>query len=64
MFWSKKIKIDKALYRQLTEVAQRSGYASTDELVAHVSEREVADLDDDLDQKQAEEQLRGLGYIE
>lgn len=64
MFSSKKIKIDKRLYDQLAEAAQRAGYASTDELILHVLQREVADRDDDLDQKQAEEQLRGLGYIE
>ena len=52
------------LYEQLAEVAERSGYSSVAELVKHVLEREVTGLDQDIDQQQAEEQLRGLGYIE
>ena len=64
MFSTKKIKISRDLYDQLTEAAQKVGYASTDELIVHVLQREVAQLGDDLDQDQAEEQLRGLGYIE
>ena len=64
MFASKKIKIDSALYDRLAAAAQRAGYASTEELIAHVLEREVASRDDDLDQQRAEEQLRGLGYLE
>ena len=59
-----KIKIDKQLYQRLSEAAQRDGYSSTDELIHHVLEREVAGIQDDVDQEQAEQQLRGLGYIE
>ena len=65
MFSSKqKIKIDKQLYAQLAEAAQRSGYSSTEELIRHVLEREVAGGDRETDQQKAEQQLRGLGYIE
>ncbi len=64
MFSGKKIKIDKELYDQLSEAAQRAGYASTDELIQHVLEREVAELREKQDSEQAAEQLRGLGYIE
>lgn len=64
MFSTKKIKIARILYDQLTEMARKTGYASTDELIVHVLEREVVPLGDDLDQDQAEEQLRGLGYLE
>jgi ferritin-like metal-binding protein YciE len=63
MFASKKIKIDKSLYDRLAAAAQRAGYASTEELITHVLEREAAGSDD-VDQQRAEEQLRGLGYIE
>jgi hypothetical protein len=45
-------------------VAEREGYASVDELILHVLERKVAGIDDDLDAKRAEQQLRGLGYLE
>ena len=65
MFSTKqKIKIDKDLYQRLTKSAQRGGYSSTDELIRHVLEREVADLEQKMDQEQVEKQLRGLGYIE
>lgn len=64
MFSSKKVVIQKALYQKLTELAERAGYASTDELITHVLEREVAGLEEQLDQEQAEKQLRGIGYIE
>lgn len=61
---TKKIKLDKDLYDRLTVAAQQAGYSSTDELVRHVLEREVAGGEGPSDQDQAEQQLRGLGYIE
>ena len=64
MFSSKKIAIDKGLYDRLTAAAQRAGYSSTDELIRHVLEKAAAGSSDDVDQRQAEEQLRGLGYLE
>jgi hypothetical protein len=59
-----KIKIDNELYGRLAELAKRVGYSSTDELIAHVLEREVAVLEDAENDEQVEERLRGLGYIE
>ena len=59
-----KIKIDKELYRQLVEASEQAGYSSTEELIRHVLEREVAGLQEQMDQEQSEQQLRGLGYIE
>lgn len=59
----KKIRIDNTLYQKLVEMAERAGYSSTVELINHVLEREVAGLEDKLDQQQVEQQLRGLGYI-
>ena len=64
MFNSKKISIDKALYEKLVDAAGSSGYSSVDELVTHILEKEVAHQDDQQEQKLAEEQLRGLGYLE
>ena len=60
----RKIKIDKDLYEQLAKAAERGGYSSTEELIRHVLEREVASLQEQQDSEQAEQQLRGLGYIE
>ena len=66
MFFSatKSVKIDKQLYAKLAASAEKSGYSSTDELIKHVLESAVSDQEQDIDQQQAEEQLRGLGYIE
>ena len=60
----KSIKIDRQLYEKLAAAAEKSGYSSTDELIQHVLERAVSHQEQDIDQRQAEEQLRGLGYIE
>jgi len=65
VFSSKKsVKIDKPLYEQLAAAAEKQGYSSVDELIENVLRKEVAGSDVDLEQQQAEEQLRGLGYIE
>ena len=64
LFGKRKIKLDKELYRRLAEAAERAGYASTDEFITHVLEREVAGLEEQLDEKEAQQQLHGLGYIE
>jgi hypothetical protein len=59
-----KIKIEKDLYERIIKAAETAGYASPDEFIAHVLDREVAKLRDQQDQGDAEKQLRGLGYIE
>lgn len=59
-----KIRIDGELYRLLGEVAGEAGYASTEEFIHHVLEREAKALRENVDKKEAEKQLRGLGYIE
>ena len=64
MFSNVKIKIDKSVYERLTRVAEIAGYASTDEFIAHVLQREVASLEESKTDEEVEKQLRGLGYIE
>ena len=61
---TRNIKIDKRLYEQLVNVAQEKGYSSADELILHVLEHTVAHTDERLDDQRAEQQLRGLGYLE
>ncbi len=60
----KKIAIDGELYRLLGEVAQKAGYASTEEFIHHVLEQEATAMRGDLDKDEAAKQLRGLGYLE
>ena len=62
--FSTKIKLDRALYDRLAEIAKAGGYSSTDELVVHILEREAAKFSEADDDQEVEKQLRGLGYIE
>jgi len=59
-----KVRIDRALYDRLARIAQAGGYASAQEFVVHVLEREAARFDDADEDAEVEKQLRGLGYIE
>ncbi|MHC4989711.1 MAG: hypothetical protein ACYTGC_01925 [Planctomycetota bacterium] len=59
-----RIKLDADLYQRLVEAARRAGYASTDEFIRHVLERETARLEASATDEQVDQQLRGLGYIE
>lgn len=58
-----KIKIEKPLYEQVKKVADIVGYASVDEFVAHVLEKELRQLASDDNDPDVLEQLKGLGYI-
>lgn len=59
-----KIKLDKELYRKLQKLAKLAGYASTEEFVTHILEREVAKMDDDSSSdEEVKKRLEGLGYI-
>ena len=60
-----KIKVDKDLLDRIKKISEVAGYASHEEFIHHVLEREMAqfedtdpDNDDDITEK-----LRGLGYI-
>ncbi len=64
MFSSVKIKIDKSVYERLARVAEIAGYASTNEFISHVLDREVVSLEQSKTDEEVEKQLRGLGYIE
>ena len=62
--FSPKIKIDKALYERVADVAKKGGYSSTDEFIVHVLEKELKQFEGADTDEQVEERLRGLGYIE
>ena len=62
-----RIKLPRALHDQLTTAAEKAGYASTEEFVIHVLEREVKAQGgggDSATDDEVAKQLRGLGYIE
>lgn len=60
---TKKLKIDRALYTQAETWAQKAGYASIEEFVAHLLEREMAHLSKEEEPEVLKERLRGLGYL-
>ena len=60
-----KIKIDSKLFDRAKEAAEKAGYASTEEFITHIIEKEVARLEAPPEADDAiADQLRGLGYIE
>ncbi len=61
-----KIKIDSHLYDRVKKVSELAGYASPDEFILHIIERELSTLEagEDEDDPKVIERLKGLGYIE
>ena len=58
-----KIKLDKDLIERLKRVAEVAGYASHEEFIVHVLEKELAQFEDASSDEEITEKLRGLGYI-
>jgi predicted DNA-binding protein len=58
-----KIKLEADLYERVKKVAGIAGYATPEEFIVHMIEKELAKLED-ADDADVTERLRGLGYIE
>jgi hypothetical protein len=65
MFGKKGIVLDPGLLERAKQAAARLGYASVDEYVAHLVERELSRTDDGApsDADEIKKKLEGLGYI-
>jgi len=63
MFGKKGIQLDPALMEKVRAAAAKAGYASPDEFVAHVLERELSRTDDASNDADVKKKLEGLGYI-
>ena len=59
-----KIKLDSSLYERVKKIAQTAGYASPDEFIVHVLEKELSVLESAETDEDVTERLRGLGYLE
>lgn len=59
-----KLKVDDALYERMKRIAELAGYASVDEFVVHVIEKELSTLESASSDAEVTERLRGLGYLE
>lgn len=58
-----KVKIDMALWEKIKRYANAAGYASPEELVVHVLEKEIAALEEADSDDEIKKKLKGLGYI-
>ncbi|MCI0453199.1 MAG: hypothetical protein L0Z51_12595 [Candidatus Latescibacteria bacterium] len=64
MFGKKGIVLDPGLLERAKQAAAKAGYASVDEYVAHLVERELNRSEDaGADAEDIKKKLEGLGYI-
>lgn len=63
MFGSNRIKLDPALVARAKLCAERAGYSSVDEFIAHTVERAVSEIEDAPDEAELKKRLKGLGYL-
>jgi hypothetical protein len=61
-----KIKIEDGLYERVKKIAEVAGYASADEFIVHMIEKELGKMESAKPEEDQAvlERLRGLGYIE
>ena len=58
-----KIKLDPDLIERVKQIAEVAGYASHEEFIHHIIEKELALFEDAGSDDDITEKLRGLGYI-
>jgi hypothetical protein len=61
---AKSLKVDSDLWKRLELHAAKLGYSSPEEFVQHLIEQELTRAQEPDADKEAERQLRGLGYLE
>ncbi len=64
MFGGSKIKIDKDLLEKVKKYSSLAGYATPEEFVQHVLEREISKFEENGDsEEEIKKRMQGLGYI-
>ena len=64
MFGGSKIKIDKDLLEKIKKYSTMAGYATPEEFVQHVLEREISKFEENGDsEEEIKKRMQGLGYI-
>ena len=58
-----KVKLDRDLVDKLRKVADVAGYATVDEFVTHILEKEMLHFEDSKNDDEIRAKLKGLGYI-
>lgn len=61
---STSVKLDKALFERVKRCADAAGYASAQEFIEHVIEKELSQIEDGASDEEIMKKLQGLGYIE
>jgi len=63
---TKKVKLDSDLLERAKKAAETAGYATTEEFLSHLIEKELKQIEgasaDAADEEELKERLRGLGY--
>ena len=60
---SAKVKIERDLMERIRKVADVAGYATPEEFVVHVLEKEMLHFEDAGSDDDIRDKLKGLGYI-
>jgi metal-responsive CopG/Arc/MetJ family transcriptional regulator len=63
MFGGSKIKLDKDLLARLKKVSDTAGYATVDEYIVQLLDKELQHFEDAESDEDIKNKLRGLGYI-
>jgi predicted transcriptional regulator len=61
---AKSVKLSSDLWRRVEQCAAKAGYSSSQELIEHAIEKELARLEDAEAHEEVERRLKGLGYLE
>ena len=57
------VKLDRDLIDRLKKVADIAGYATVEEFITHILEKEMIHFEDAKNDEDVRAKLRGLGYI-
>ena len=63
MFGGTKVKLDKDLMNRLKRISDTAGYATVEEFITHILEKELQNFEGSESDEDIENKLRGLGYI-
>jgi len=59
-----KVKLEKELWQKIQRYAKAAGYATAEEFVQHILEKELAKLEEAESNEEIVKKLKGLGYLE
>ena len=63
MFGATKVRLDQDLITRLKKVSDTAGYATVEEFITHILEKELSHFEGSESDEDIKNKLRGLGYI-